>query len=219
MSEIFEHQLNNNSIEVQNDAKKEKKLNSKDKVAKIDPISLLSKDLFNQINSLEEKDIEEKKESIQDFIQLDETQKESAENDAEEEREYSLEIGKEMDKDIFSFEIFKNDENERNKQTKNIEINNGTLGRFSHPVPYTQKIMNFNSIKNEDSNFNYPIGRFSYDSSHFQKENDNFNTVFNNSFQNQLNFFNNSFTMNGKSGWICPHCKNFNYESKFNYNI
>ena len=32
---------------------------------------------------------------------------------------------------------------------------------------------------------------------------------------NNFNFPNNSFTMNGKSGWICPNCKNFNYESKF----
>lgn len=28
-----------------------------------------------------------------------------------------------------------------------------------------------------------------------------------------INFPNNSFTMNGKSGWICSSCKNFNYES------
>ena len=32
---------------------------------------------------------------------------------------------------------------------------------------------------------------------------------------NNLNFFNNSFTMDGKRGWICTHCKNFNYESKY----
>lgn len=31
-------------------------------------------------------------------------------------------------------------------------------------------------------------------------------------FVNGFKFPNNSFTMNGKSGWICPSCKNFNYE-------
>ena len=36
---------------------------------------------------------------------------------------------------------------------------------------------------------------------------------------NNFNFPNNSFTMNGKSGWICPNCKNFNYESKFFFNF
>lgn len=42
----------------------------------------------------------------------------------------------------------------------------------------------------------------------------------NNSFTNNNTFYsgfpNNSFTMNGKNGWICPSCKNFNYESKCN---
>ena len=36
-----------------------------------------------------------------------------------------------------------------------------------------------------------------------------------NNFSDKLNFFNNSFTMNGKQGWICTSCKNFNYESKY----
>ncbi len=36
---------------------------------------------------------------------------------------------------------------------------------------------------------------------------------------NNFNFPNNSFTMNGKSGWICPNCKNFNFESKFFFNF
>lgn len=29
-----------------------------------------------------------------------------------------------------------------------------------------------------------------------------------------MSFPNNSFTMNGKNGWICPSCKNFNYEMR-----
>ena len=35
-----------------------------------------------------------------------------------------------------------------------------------------------------------------------------------NNLANNLNFYNNSFSMNGKQGWICNHCKNFNYEGK-----
>lgn len=38
----------------------------------------------------------------------------------------------------------------------------------------------------------------------------------NNTFYSGFRFPNNSFTMNGKNGWICPSCKNFNYESKCN---
>jgi hypothetical protein len=43
--------------------------------------------------------------------------------------------------------------------------------------------------------------------------NRNMNMNYNN-LANNLNFYNNSFSMNGKQGWICTHCKNFNYESK-----
>ena len=43
------------------------------------------------------------------------------------------------------------------------------------------------------------------------------NSLNENTFINGFNFPNNSFTMNGKSGWICPYCKNFNYESNFIY--
>ena len=41
------------------------------------------------------------------------------------------------------------------------------------------------------------------------------NSLNENNFLNGFNFPNNSFTMNGKQGWICPNCKNFNYESNF----
>ncbi len=43
------------------------------------------------------------------------------------------------------------------------------------------------------------------------------NSLNENNFLNGINFLNNSFTMNGKQGWICPNCKNFNYESNFIY--
>ena len=69
--------------------------------------------------------------------------------------------------------------------------------------------------KIDDSNYSFPNGRFSYDYPQYQKHNDSFNIQFNNPLQNKLNFYNNSFTMNGKSGWVCANCKNFNYESKF----
>ena len=193
------------------DKTKDKKENPKDKEEKINPLSLLSKDLLEQINSLEEIDFGEKKNDRKDHIQLDETQKESVEN--EDEDEYILEIEKDNEKEIFDFEIFKNDENENLKIDKRLKLEN--IGRFSQPIPKSQNINNFNINKNDESNFCFPIGRLSYDYPQYQNINDSFNLQFNNPIQNQLNFFNNSFTMNGKSGWVCAHCKNFNYESKF----
>jgi hypothetical protein len=93
---------------------------------------------------------------------------------------------------------------------------NKNQGRFSQPVPYSQNIMNSNfSNPNDEMNSILNIGRFSYDCHPYQNNSDNLNGLFNNSFQNQLNFFNNSFTMNGKSGWVCAYCKNFNYESEY----
>ena len=115
-------------------------------------------------------------------------------------------------------EIFGSEETDKsNANIKQINMNKNQ-GRFSQPVPYSQNIMNSNfSNPNDEMNSILNIGRFSYDSHPYQNNNnnDNLNGLFNNSFQNQLNFFNNSFTMNGKSGWVCAYCKNFNYESEY----
>ena len=109
--------------------------------------------------------------------------------------------------------------NEESNSHRKEENTFKELGRFSQPMPYPQKIMNFNLNQSDESNFSPPIGRFSYDCHQFDNKIDNFRGIFNNPLQNQLNFFNNSFSMNGKSGWVCPFCKNFNYESKSYYII
>lgn len=207
----FENEVEKES----NNLTEEQKTKYKDDT--INPISLISKDLLNQINSLDEKDFGEKKESKIDVIQLDETQKESEEND--EEDSYIFDIEKEMEKDNFGFEIFKKNPNEESNSHRKEENTYKELGRFSQPMPYPQKIMNFNLNQSDESNFSPPIGRFSYDCHQFDNKIDNFRGIFNNPLQNQLNFFNNSFSMNGKSGWVCPFCKNFNYESKSYYII
>jgi hypothetical protein len=199
---LNEKNINNKEIEEKPENKEEK----------INPLSLLSKDLLEQINSLDEIDFGEKKDNMNDYMQLDETQKESEEN--EEEDDYILEVEKESEKDIFGFEIFKNEENDK-MNDKNKKKENKKQGRLSQPIPTPQNINNFRTSKIDDSNFCFPIGRFSYDYPQYQNKNDSFNVHFNNPLQNQLNFFNNSFTMNGKSGWVCAHCKNFNYESKY----
>ena len=184
----------------------------KDKKDVIDPSSLLSKDLLNQINSFEEKDFGEKKQNTTDLMVLDDTQKESEANG--EDDDYTLEFEKELDKDIFGFEIFKNDEIEKLNESANRESINKNQGRFSQPIPYSQNNMNFNFNQTEESNFPLDIGRLSYDCPQYRNNNENFNGIFNHPIQNTFNLFNNAFTMNGKSGWVCAFCKNFNYESK-----
>ena len=201
MSEVFGQESNKLNIKKDEKNNEEKRPITKEKREAIDPTSLLSKDLLNQINSLEEKDCGIKANDITSHTHLDETQKESEENG---------------DDDDYMLEIFGSEETDKsNANIKQINMNQNQ-GRFSQPVPYSQNIMNSNfSNPNDEMNSILNIGRFSYDCHPYQNNNDNLNGLFNNSFQNQLNFFNNSFTMNGKSGWVCAYCKNFNYESEY----
>ena len=80
------------------------------------------------------------------------------------------------------------------------------------------KSTNINPINNDSSLYINETRSFSYD--YNVEQNKNYNNMFNssmndlNDMQNQLQFFNNSFTMNGRPGWVCTNCKNFNYESK-----
>ena len=214
MSEVKQEKQNMDTKEInesdKNNASDKKEILENEK--NINPISLLSKDLLDQIN--EEIYFTEKKDKISDYMHLDDnTQKESEEN--EEDDDYILEIEKETEnKDYFGYEIFKKDDNEKCNEIKDISIQQGE-GRFSQPIPIHQRITNFNFNQCDDSNFFSPIGRFSYDCHKYQSKNESFNQLVNNPYQNQLSFFNNSFTMNGKSGWVCSQCKNFNYESKF----
>ena len=201
MSEVFGQESNKLNIKKDEKNNEEKRPITKEKREAIDPTSLLSKDLLNQINSLEEKDCGIKANDITSHTHLDETQKESEENGED---------------DDYMLEIFGSEETDKsNANIKQINMNQNQ-GRFSQPVPYSQNIMNSNfSNPNDEMNSILNIGRFSYDCHPYQNNNDNLNGLFNNSFQNQLNFFNNSFTMNGKSGWVCAYCKNFNYESEY----
>ena len=129
--------------------KSEKATEKQEKEEKINPLSLLSKDLLDEINSLEEIDLGEKKDSIT-------TQKESELN---EEDDYILEVNEETEKDIFGFEIFKNEENDKPNESKKIQLDNSNKkqGRFSQPIPNPKKIMNFNSNQMEDPNFYFSI--------------------------------------------------------------
>ena len=87
----------------------------------------------------------------------------------------------------------------QNNNLNNINYsnnNNNIIPRVpSNPLPSS-----YNNINNNNYNFyQNPI-------SNSLNTNNNYST---------FNIPNNLFTMNGKSGWICSNCKNFNYESKY----
>ena len=184
--------------------------NLEDKSEEVDPLSFLSKDL---LNSLDDIDFEDKQNKKNDF-QLDETHKDSEENEEESEDDYILEIEKEnnKEKDFFSFEIFKN---ECKSKEDIIKKEFSKDGDFSKDIPFSNNYNNNlnNNHINKPNNY-FSIGKSNNDYPKINDKNDFLNIQINNFMNNPINFFNNSFTMNGKSGWICPHCKNFNYQSK-----
>ena len=195
MSEIIPINNSTSSFSIEkNEIDKNESQKTKEKSKQINPISLLSKDLLEKINTFDEKNFESKKDNnINDYMQLDETHKDSEENEEEDdEDDYILEIEKENEKNMFSFEIFKNEKNDNSNEDKIKQKENEKDIRYRY----------------------YSFGRFSYDCPQFQNKNEIFDIRFNNQMNNQINFFNNCFTMNGKSGWVCSNCKNFNYESK-----
>ena len=214
MSELIA--INNSSCSIEkNEIDKNESQKTKEKSKKINPISLLSKDLLEKINSFDEKDFESKKDNnINDYMQLDETHKDSEENEEDDEDNYILEIEKENEKNMFSFEIFKNEKNDNSKEDKIKQKENEKDIRFSQPIPSSDNNNNSNNGCLENPNLYYSFERISYDCPQFQNKNEIFDTRFNNQMNTQINFFNNCFTMNGKSGWVCSNCKNFNYESK-----
>ena len=96
--------------------------------------------------------------------------------------------------------------NNSNNESQNISNNNynnnpnKTIPRVpSNPIPSSY----INNIRSNQlfSFYQNPIS----------------NSLNGNNFLKGFNFPNNSFTMNGRSGWICSNCKNFNYESNYIY--
>ena len=181
----------------------------------IDPVRLLSSDLLKEINNIEDKHIEKKKETSTENIQLDDTQKESDENEEGEEEE---DILSDLDKDIFNFQIFQNDNKEKVNEQENNFLEKDDKPKIKTKVQSSLYLNNINPINNDSSLYINETRSFSYD--YNVEQNKNYNNMSNssmndlNDMQNQLQFFNNSFTMNGRPGWVCTNCKNFNYESK-----
>ena len=81
--------------------------------------------------------------------------------------------------------------------------NNKPIPRVpSNPIPASY-LGNFNINNNIENSLN----AFDFYQNNYSHSNSNLNL-------GNIMFPNNSFSMNGKYGWICSNCENFNYESK-----
>ena len=112
------------------------------------------------------------------------------------------------------FNIFKNDNTGKKDNYNKDEIKNENIYKKEKNENYY--FNNNNELKNKQKQINLVNN-----STNFSKCNNNIKTLnaFNNNnsidnINNNIDFFNTSFTKGGRSGWICPNCNNFNYESK-----
>ena len=171
---------------------KENLKTEKTKEKLIDPLSLLSSDLLKEINN-----IDEKKENSEDNTQKERDDNESDENDTN-----PSVINNSLNNDLLNFNV-------KPKQQSSSCLNNINLNL---------NLFNNDNSKFAKQNIKRPNNNCCYNCPNRNNYNKDFNNNMNmnlNNFSDKLNFFNNSFTMNGKQGWICTSCKNFNYESKY----
>lgn len=173
-------------------SKNKSETNSKENKEKSEEKENKEEDLFNPLSLLSSdllKEINCIDEKNSENSQLDDTQKGSEENDND------IENYQDVSNDS-NFKIFKKESKKRFHKQSFVcpNINNMAL--------------NINSFHNNNSNFD--INNYNNNNN---CQNRNMNMNYNN-LANHLNFYNNSFSMNGKQGWICNHCKNFNYEGK-----
>ena len=115
-------------------------------------------------------------------------------------------INNNNDNDIY------NNRNSHNPFMNNLNINNSfnisnNIGENINNSQNTTISNYLYGLNNTKTNYIYPHNFFDY------SDRNSYNS-YNNNYQRQISFFN-SFSMNGKSGWICSYCQNFNYESKF----
>ena len=191
-----------NSEKSENILNEEENKTNKEKEKLIDPLTLLSSDLLKEINNFEDKYFCEKKEIMKDNNQLNKTQKESKDINS------NLNIpennkGSKNDNEFLNFKISKNEDKEK---YNNYKKEGKKMSKQQSSLCLNNKSLYLNSCNNDNSMFMSNKNQFN--NCQYQ----NMNNIMN---LNNLNFFNNSFTMDGKRGWICTHCKNFNYESKY----
>ena len=176
------------------------------------PILLLSKGLMDQLDSTSDDDIieiEKKEKNSKDinnyFHSSESSNDEEPDSKTKKEENKNPNFNKkENQKDIKNPEIISKN-NENNTEIFQSKLyQSSTLYEFIKNKQEKGNEINKNNKKiNNDEN---PL---------FINSNNNYNYYNDNNNYNQPIYINSCFTMNGKTGWICSYCKNFNYESKF----
>ena len=175
-----------------------------------DLIPFLSKDLFEKINSAEE---DEKSEKNNNIItdKFTSTLLKDSEDHFHDNEEYDDEKLIIEEKELDSFDLNKNNLHKDYKETldKKTSIQEKDFIPRVSSEPLIKPEINKNSLIFTKGNSDFNLGTLIGDD---EKKFINVNSS--NNLQSNINFINSSFSKNGKSGWICSYCKNFNYESK-----
>ena len=186
---------------------KEKNTLNIDENQENDFIPFLSKDLFDQINSIDEDEKYEKNNIITD--KFTSTLLKDTENRLHDPDDYEDENLIFEEKELDNFDLNQNNFNEGSKENFNKNFNikkTDNIPRVSSE-PLIKPEINKNSFIIPKRNSALNLGSLSgADEKYFVNNSNN--------LQNNINFINSSFSKNGKSGWICSNCQNFNYESK-----
>ena len=205
----------------QNDKNKNKQINFKDDLEYKNE-RFLTSDLIKQINLYEDDTHENINFNINpfnDFIKYEEVEGLTDNNSNNSDDDDLIFVEKNINHNSNSEKI---DLDEYLKKQSEINNNDNYKNYFSNSL--NNKIEGEKNIYSQMENnlkiTNKPIPRVPSDPLPISYYG-NIGLIDSNSYGNlnygNYNLPNNSFSMNGKSGWICPHCKNFNYESNLYY--
>ena len=172
-------------------------------------INLLNSKITNQINLNQDSNFKSFDFNINPFNEnSNEREFADSENNKSDDEEFIL-----VENDIKNNFVPYNNNIILNEEKRNYFSNNNNINEI-----YIQN-NNLNNVNyncnNNNNNTLIPRVPSNPLPSTYNNINNNYN-FYQNPISNSLNNLpNNLFTMNGKSGWICSNCKNFNYESKY----
>ena len=178
-------------------------------------ILLLSKDLINQLDSLDDDELDKIKKDEKNINDI-KNYFHSSESSNDEEPEIKK---KDKNHNLNNDSLKSNNkDNTTNINNNEIQNNNEKFQSKLYNSILLYEINKQNPQENKNNNNNYNGKGSEEEKQLFINQNNSYNLYINNYNNcNQINFIRSCFTRNGKPGWICSYCKNFNYESKYIY--
>lgn len=157
--------------------------------------NLLSKDLLNQLNLNNEKEYKSMDFNVNPF------------NDFEQDKDAHSGSNSDIELMLIEGDEPKQKENQLNLSANNFNSTNTTNKENNDTYKTLKKELTLADKTMIPKVPSYPLQLNTLIGNNINQVDEN-----NSGFVGGFKFPNNSFTMNGKSGWICPSCKNFNYE-------